>query len=422
MICRCIFFCALLGLAAAAAAQEDTDLQALQLADQTAARPETASNWRWFGETSAGGAVRRATDTFQPAQRASLDVRYDSTFSPGWRVVLSDRLDVDNPAAAPYGNAINTLREAYLSWQAGPDLLLDLGRINERNGVALGYNPTDYFKTFAVRSTVSVDPNSLKENRQGSILLKLQKLSDSGSVTLLFSPGLDGTTDYAAFNPDLAATNHENRWLLTYSPKFANGFNPKLLVFKSDTMPTQFGLNLTALLSDAAVAYLEWSGGRSLSQLTQAEQQAALAWVNDTAFRSRLSSGLTYTTANKISLTAEFEYNGSGMDQQRWDATGTSPVYGRYRYWLQGMQESPTRRSAFLYGTWQDALINHLDLSAMQRTDLTDTSRLSWLEARYHLSRSEFALQWQRDSGSRYSEFGAAPQTQTWALVGRLYF
>lgn len=409
-------------LTGAALAQADPDMDALQLADQIATPAAAASNWRMFGELSAGGVVLRDTDSFQPNQRASFDLRYDNTFAPGWRAVFSDRLDYDNPAQTPFDSTINTIRESYLSWQPGSDLLFDLGRINERNGVALGYNPTDYFKTNAVRSVVSVDPNSLKENRQGSVMLKAQQLGDSGSATLLFSPKLGTTTSYAGFNPDLAATNNVERWLLSVSPKLSEDFNPKLLVYKADQSPVQFGLNLTSLISDAAVVYLEWSGGRSLSQLSLAQQLLKLPYENDTAFRNRLASGLTYTTENKISLTAEYEYNGAGLDQQHWQNIATSPFYGLYRYWLQSIQESPTKRSAFLYVSWQDALINHLDLAAMEKNNLDDHSRLSWLEARYHLSHSEFALQWQLDSGSRSSEFGAAGQTQTWALVGRFYF
>jgi len=419
---RLILGASLILLTGVALAQQDPDMDALQLADQIAAPVTAPSNWRLFGELSAGGVVLRNTDSFQPDQRASFDLRYDNTFAPGWRAVLSDRLDVDNPAQTPFDKTINTVREGYLSWQPVSDMLFDLGRINERNGVALGYNPTDYFKTNAVRSVVSVDPNSLKENRQGSVMIKAQQLADAGSATLLFSPKLGNTVSYADFNPDLAATNNVNRWLLSVSPKLSEDINPKLLVFKADQTPVQFGLNLTSLISDAAVVYVEWSGGSSLSQLSQAQQMLKLPFVNDTAFRNRLASGLTYTTDNKISLTAELEYNGAGLDEQQWQRLGTSPYYGLYRYWLQAIQESPTKRSAFLYGSWQDALINHLDLAAMEKVNLVDNSRLSWLEARYHLSHSEFALQWQLDSGSRGSEFGAARQTQTWALVGRVYY
>ena len=46
------------------------------------------------------------------------------------------------------------------------------GRINVRNGAALGYNPTDFFRSGALRSVVSIDPNSLRENRLGTVMLR----------------------------------------------------------------------------------------------------------------------------------------------------------------------------------------------------------------------------------------------------------
>jgi hypothetical protein len=410
-------------------AQEDTDLNALQLANQTPTTIEAPSNWHIFTEASAGGSTLRSSNSFQPNQRLSFDLHYDNQFAPSWRVVFSDRVDMSWPAVPSMSNAINTIKEAYLSWQAQPDLLFDVGRINERNGVAFGYNPTDYFKTNAVRSVVSIDPKSLKENRQGSVMLRVQKLSDASSLSVLYSPKFTNFTNVTAgFNPNIAATNNENRWLISYSKKITEGFNPQFLAFKSEQLPIQFGLNLTGLINDATVVFLEWSGGRSPSLLTQALRQQGTPYVDDTAFRSRFASGITYTTKNKISLTAEFEYNGAGQNQASWDALqrGSPLVYGVYRNFLLGAQEPPTRRSVFLYETWQDvginAGINHLDVSAMQRIGLVDSSRLSWLELRYRLPNSEWAVQWQRYSGSSLSEFGATEQTHTWALIGRYYF
>ena len=153
-------------------------------------------------------------------------------------------------------------------------------------------------------------------------------------------------------------------------------------------------------------------------------RQAGVNYPDDGAFRNHSASGLTYTTSNKISVTAEFEYNGGGMDQEKWNSLGQTslPAYGIYRRYLQNVQETPAKRSIFVYASWQDALINHLDLAAMSRYDIADASRMSWLEARYHLKHTEFALQWQRNSGKNLSNYGAAPQMQSWQLLARYYF
>ncbi|CAG4884646.1 conserved exported protein of unknown function [Georgfuchsia toluolica] len=402
----------------------DQDVDALLLADTAPAAVESASNWKTFVEGAFGGFTRRDGNQTRHDQRLSLDVQYDNSFAPGWRAVFADRLDMNWPAQVNDENSINTVKEAYLSWQARPDAILDLGRINVRYGVATGYNPTDYFRGGALRSIVSVDPASLKENRQGSVMLHGQSLWDGGSVTALYSPELSDRTSSNAFNPDWGATNNQNRWLVAISQKISDDINPQFLIYQEEKLPLQFGLNLTVLVSDATVIYFEWSGGHSPSLLTQALNQATLATSHDSQFRNRVSAGLTYTMSNKISLTAELEYNGGGLDKANWKALGRgSPlIYGQYRNWLQIVQEPPTKQAVFFYGRWQDALINHLDLSAMEHFDAVDSSRLYWLEARYHLEHAEFAVQWQRYSGGLFSDYGAAPKSQSWQALLRYYF
>ena len=420
-----------------AVAQEDVDFDALKLADQLTVPEAAPSNWYTFFEVAAGDEQGRQSGSFQPNQRLSIDVQYDNSFTHDWRFIFADRLDGDNPAQPPAGRTINTIKETYFSWQAQDDLLVDIGRINDRNGVAFGYNPTDYLKTNAVRSAVSVDPASLKENRQGSVMMRIQSLSETSSTTLLYSPKLDSksmnsgadysSTNDARFSPDFSATNNQNRWILSYSNKITNEFNPQVLVFQSEQLPVQLGLNMTDLLNDSIVMYGEWSGGRSPSLLAQAERQLGQPYVDDTTFHQRVATGLTYTTSNKIAVTAELDYNGNGFNHSQTYAlshqsNSFSQLVGQLGTWLQGAQEPTNKDSAFFYLSWQDVVIHHLDLSALQRWNINDSSRLNWIEARYHLAHSEFALQWQRYSGSQFSEFGQVPQTQSWLLLSRVYF
>ena len=411
-------------LMAGSALADDEDASALQLADTAPAAVEKARDWRAFVEGGYGGSSRRDGDPARYSRRLSFDIQYDHSFSSEWRAVFADRLDINSPKQGTGENSINTIKEAYLSWRAQADTILDLGRVNVRNGVAMGYNPTDYFRTGVLRSVVSISPASLKENRQGSAMLRAQQLWDSGSVTALYSPKLVTQASSNAFNPDWGASNNRDRWLIALNQKVDDNFNPQLLLYQEEHQRAQIGLNLTALLNDATVAYLEWSGGRSPSLLAQSMAQAALPHADDSAFHNRLSTGATYTTPNKISLTAEYEYNGGGIDQSDWDALrrGPLPLYGLYRGWVQAVQDQPTRQTLFFYGMWQDALITHLDLSAMESVDVADASHRSWLEARYHLDQFEYALQWQRNSGKRFSDFGAAPQRQSWLASLRYYF
>ena len=409
----------LLLVATAPALAEDEDAAALLLADQTTMTAEQSKDWHVFVEAAARESRPQGAGTALHGARASIDARFDKTFAPGWRAVFADRLDMNRMNGVSGNQDINTLKEAYLSWQAQPDRIADLGRINARNGVAFGYNPTDTFRAGALRSIVSLDPASLRENRLGSMMLRGQQLWDGGALTALYSPKLADQGSAGDFNPDLGATNRRARWQLALSEKLSDALNPQWLLSGGAGQSPQLGLNLTALTSDATVAYFEWSGGRAPSLAAQ-----ALNSEGDTAFRSRLSTGLTYTTPDNISLTAEYEYNGAGLDRTAWNALRHGPpaAYGLYRNFVANLQDPPTRDNLFLYALWQDALIKHLDLTAMVRRDLADHSRLQWLEMRYHWTRVDVALQTQLNTGQPGSNYGVLPDRRLWQAVARYFF
>ena len=409
----------LLLAAAALPALADDDAAALLLADKTANTAEQAGDWRVYTEAAVRESRPRGAGLARHGTRLSLDARLDTTLAPGWRAVLADRLDLNRADGASGNNDVNTLKEAYVSWQAQPDRIADFGRINARNGVALGYNPTDYFRVGALRSVVSLDPASLRENRLGSAMLRAQTLWEGGSLTALYSPKLGDRPSAAAFSPDLGATNARARWLMAFSQKLSDALNPQWLLSGGAGQSPQLGLNLTALPNDATVVHFEWSGGRSPSLAAQ-----ALISPDDTAFRSRLASGLTYTTPGNISLTAEYEYNGAGMGRSGWDALrrGSPAGYGLYRGYAANVQDPATRHNLFLYAFWQDALVKRLDVAAMVRHDLLDHSRLQWLEARYHWTRVDFALQTQLNTGAPGSNYGASADRRIWQALLRYFF
>lgn len=410
---------ALAALAVLGRAALASDADALQLADDAPQTVARASDWRSFAELAFGEARRRGDGAVRRDRRLSLDIQYDHSLSSEWRAVFADRLDASWPAQGSGDKAINTVKEAYLSRQWRQDLLLDLGRVNARHGVATGYNPTDYFRDGALRSVTSIDPASLKENRQGSVMLRGQKLWEGGALTALYSPRLSRQASSEGLSLDWGATNKRDRALVVLGQKLGETLSPQFLAYREAALPTQFGLNLSGLVNDATVAYLEWSGGRSPSLLSQALQQAAAP-----AWRNRLATGLSYTTPGKLSLTAEWQYSGAGLEREAWDALRAGPpaLYALYRQRVQTAQELPTRQALFFRATWQDALIHRLDLSAMLNVDLIDSSRRPWLEARYRGDRAEYAVQWLRNDGRSLSNYGALPDSRGWQVTMRCFF
>ena len=58
----------------------------------------------------------------------------------------------------------------------------------------------------------------------------------------------------------------------------------------------------------------------------------------------------------------------------------------------------------------------------MIRYDAADHSRLQWLEARYHWTRVDVALQTQLNTGQPGSNCGALPERRIWQLSARYFF
>jgi hypothetical protein len=412
-MCRALWPLLLCSAVTCAAEAQEDDSAALALTSASVAPTSTVHSTSVTLEGAETAAAQADGPELQ-AQRLSVDARYDSALAPGWRAVAAARVDADWTGRFDSAQQIGTLKEAYVSWQPRTSLLLDAGRINGRHGVALGYNPTDFFRSDAVRSVVSIDPNSLRDNRLGTVMLRGQQLWDSGALSAEYAPRLTEHASAAPLDPDLGATNSRGRWLLSFSQQVTAGWTPQWLAFGGAGQSPQLGMNLTALLGQSMVGYAEVSGGRSSSLWAQASNQP-----QEQSLRSRAATGLTYSTTSKLSLTLEYEYNGAGLGSAGWNAarTGSLPVYGRYREYVLAQQDLPTRSNLFLYASWQDLLVQHLDVTAFLREDLLDQSCLPFAELRRHWTSFDVALRWQNALGDATSDYGASPQRQTWQLV-----
>ena len=413
-------------LAAAAANAADTpadkpdDADALSLADEAKPATRSSSDWRVFGEGALSRISPRDAAPAVDAGRLSIDLRYDSTIAPGLRAVLSNRLDLSHSDEPPRETNVNTLREAYLSWHASPDQIVDIGRVNLRYGAALGFNPTDYFKAGALRSIVSPDPASLRENRQGTFLIQGQKLWSGSSLTGLFSPRLGSATSDSTFSLNAGATNPRNRWLVSGSHKFSEDLNPQFLLYGGAGTPTQVGLNLSGLVNSATVAFLEFSTGKGRSLVGQ-----ALANAESERMQRRAALGLTYTTPFNLSLTAELEHNSAAPDRQQWEAATGGNARGNALRLLgaaQTLQDLPVRRALFFYASWPDMGLKNLDFSAFIRRDSETRSRAQWIETRYRWASVEVALQWQLYSGGPTSVYGSVPEPRRVDALLRYFY
>src|SRR5262249_39880080 len=121
--------------------------------------------------------------------RVFVDVRREWRAGRHLMLIFSDRLNVraEHGLAFPTKqNVINDWREGFFSWEILDRTYVDAGRINLKSGAALGFNPTDFFKTRAVVEPLSSDPSVLREDRLGTLMVRAQRIWAGGAMTVAF--------------------------------------------------------------------------------------------------------------------------------------------------------------------------------------------------------------------------------------------
>ena len=413
---RSLFFA---GALVAGSAFADNETDALKLESDTSAPTQGAKDTKFTIEGAIGTASQRYQSSSKTIGRASLDFSHTARLAPGWRAVFSDRLDNIHPVAAGADSSINSLREAYVSWQPeGGNSVFEAGRVNLRFGPAYGYNPTDYFRGGTLRTLTTADPVALRENRLGTVMLRGQQLWADGSLSVVFAPKLANRPNADGWSLDLGSTNNRDRALVVLGTQFSQQVSSQFLLFKEDGLSPSVGANVTALLSDAAVAHFEWSRGKEPSLLGR-----AAGLPGTTAIRNRVAGGVTYTTSGKLSITGEYLYNGFALNRAGWDGLAAVPGAqpGYLNQSLRLLELAP-RQAVMFYVTQKSVGLKNLDLTAFLRINLEDHSRLAWFELRHHWSNFDLAVQLQQNMGRASSEFGILPDRRVIQVVGTYYF
>jgi len=344
--------------------------------------------------------------------RTSADFDYSWQLGPSVRAGVSDRVSlfegntIDFPSA---GTLRNDFREGVISWELAPRTWLEAGRINLKNGTALGYNPTDFFKTRSTVNLASIDPSALRENRLGTVMVQGQKIWDRGTVTVAFAPKVQSPTPLwstsASLDPLFGQTNSENRYLASVSYDVA-GMSPQLLVFHDD-VGTHVGANLSRVLTPSIVGYLEWSGVREENLTSR-----AVAFGQSTgtlprgvpalpqggggkSFQNDLAVGGSWTALMKVTVNLEYHYHQagfSGSDFDRWVGLGKggqsfAPELWYVRQFAADRQEPLMRHQVFLRFDYPDLVPTRLNASGILFVSPHDGSLLTQLAAQYFISR-----------------------------------
>ncbi len=382
--------------------------------------------------------------------RTSLDIQYVEQITDNLRVMVSDRVDIreENDFSFPSQHTLtNNWREGYISWEPSDQIFLELGRINLRNGAALGYNPTDFFKSRTALSQTSLDPSAMRKNRLGTVMVRVQKIYSGGSLSIAYAPKLSQETaiplTYASgIDPGLDRTNGTGRLLVTGSIDLAGGVSPELLYTHSGG-EDKVGLNLSCALGSSFVVYGEWAGGNEAGLVSQAEAfgistgslpsytSDLLSEDGGKSFKNDLVLGGSWTSEGNVTINLEYHYHQAGLSRQEWnrwfdtgvDTPSLSSALWKLRSYAADQQDPMTRHQAFIRANWPDAFVRDLELSGFALVNLYDGSVLAQVSAQYHLSDTwTVDLVGYANLGAPRSEYGSLPQAQSVILQVIHYF
>jgi len=332
------------------------------------------------------------------------------------------------------------IKETYLSWQKTPTIFFDMGRINIKNGVATGFNPTDYFKVGTVLDRNTEDVSQLRDARIGAALVQGQKLWEGGSATLIASPKISSkdnnwTTDKNIVGLNLHKSNDRSRALLKLTHELNDGFSPEFIYY-NESGKHNLGLNISKVITKKLFAYAEWNIGQRRKLIDEAfldaRESKQLLPVIQQKFGSdkgerylqQTAVGASYTSLFDVTTKLEYHYNEAGLsksDFKAWFDLGVNTKdparLGQLlsvRGLAQARGEALGKHRLFLHSTWNDAGFDDLDLTGLLIADLSDTSNLVQVKASYtHDKNTEISLQFAKFSGEADSVYGSLDQENT---------
>ncbi|VAW45303.1 hypothetical protein MNBD_GAMMA02-21 [hydrothermal vent metagenome] len=342
------------------------------------------------------------------------------------------------------------IRETYFSWQYSPTLFVDAGRINIKNGVASGFNPTDYFKVGTVLDQNTEDASQLRNDRLGTLALRGQTLWDGGAITFLVSPKVGDKASHWFRGEDIVGlnlqkSNDRTRFMLKFTHKVSEGFSPEYIYY-NESGKHNFGLNISKTLNKQWLGYGEWSVGERRNLIDEALLTARYAnnlhptivaiFSKDEGkkYQHQFAIGASYTTVSNVTTNIEYHYNEAGLsktDENIWfqaiddvgqHAEGLGQLLS-IRGLARARGESFGKHTLFIRSSWTDAIIDGLDLTGLLIIDINDNSNLIQAEAVYDLnSKTSLTIRLAGFQGDKKSNYGSLSNNQTMTLKFKYNF
>lgn len=328
------------------------------------------------------------------------------------------------------------VKDLYYKAELGSAYFLELGRMNVKEGVARGYNPTDYFRGGSAL-TLSVDPKERKDNRLGSVLLQGTYIAEDYTLKALYAPQISADEssiwgNKKHFGLKLHETNKQERATLYAGYTGLDDWSLSALMHHDDD-GIHLGTNIS-YINERAIWYMEASVNKRKNQITntlgtlRASSELLAHFSTDRSYQREFSLGLNYTFENSMVGTFEYIYNSAGFDSHDWKeyfslmntSARYAPLLGESRATIANHAEMMSKHTLFTMLRKSDALPN-LDWAAMAWVNPIDRSTLLQVGVSYDYHDMVLSADIRSYIGQRQSEYGSMPNDFE-ALLSVAYF
>lgn len=328
------------------------------------------------------------------------------------------------------------VQELALSYPATTDLMLEVGRLNIRNGVALGFNPTDWFKADSLVTTDSQDPGDRREERLGTVILGGIATVGGALYQFGFRPQItDGAnsilTDMDVIGLGLDRTNPSEAVFVKVSPDLGGNISVTGNLLLENGHPGG-GFEISGAIGDNLVLY----GEAFIQERRSLASKALAGGLGSPGFRGAVGAnggygwkgqatiGATWSLPaalvgqEDVSLSFEYHYNGAGLSGGQIDALAAAKgadlaAAGAIQGFAAREQEPLAREQLFARLAWNDVW-EEADLTALGFYVPHDNSGLVQLSASMPLNdNAEFSVRAFSTFGGSSSIYGANPTEMT---------
>lgn len=328
------------------------------------------------------------------------------------------------------------LKDFYYKAELGSAYFVELGRMNVKEGVARGYNPTDYFRGGSAL-TLSVDPKERKDNRLGAVLVQGTYIVENYTLKTLYAPKISADEssiwgNKKHFGLKLHESNSQERATLYAGYTGWDEWTLSALLHHDDD-GIHLGTNIS-YIKERAIWYMEASFNKRENQITKtletlhSSSELLAHFSTDSNYQRELSIGLNYTFENSVIGTFEYIYNSAGFDSDDWkeyfsliqNSARYAPLLGESRATIANNAQMMSKHTLFAMIRKNDALPN-LDWVLMAWVNPVDRSTLLQVGASYDYNDMLLSADIRSYIGQGHSEYGSMPNDFE-ALLSVTYF